>query len=113
KRAEANITVTLPTVATVTVSPPTVSVKVGSTQALSVVLKDGSGNTLVRPVTWTSSDNLKATVSDQGVVSGLVAGTVTITATSETKTGTATVLVTSGEPPTIVDISPATITPGV
>ena len=82
-------------VASVTVSPATASVAVGTTQQFTATLKDAAGNTLTgRTVTWTSSGTLLATVSGGGLVTGLIAGTVTITATSETKTGTAALTVT-------------------
>jgi uncharacterized protein YjdB len=47
-----------------------------------------------RTITWSSSDTHKATVSDTGVVTGIMQGGVTITATSEGKSGSASVTVT-------------------
>ncbi len=46
-------------------------------------------------VTWTSSDDTKATVKD-GVVTGVAAGTATITATAGEATATCTVTVSAG-----------------
>jgi len=83
-------------VASVTVSPASASVAVGTTQQFTAALQDAAGNALTgRTVTWTSSSIGVATVSGGGLVTGLVAGTVTITATSETKAGTATLTVTA------------------
>jgi len=79
-------------VATVAVSPATQSVDVGSsTPAFTAVTKDASGNVLTgRVVVWTSSDPSIATIdSTSGVATGVASGNVTITATSEGKTGTA------------------------
>lgn len=79
-------------VATVAVSPTTQTVIVGSTTpAFTAVTKDGSGNVLTgRVVTWSSSDPNIATIdASTGVATGVAPGTVTITATSEGKTGTA------------------------
>ena len=113
KHDEATITVKLPAVATVVVDPSQSFVKVGDTKQLAITLKDGAGNTLQgRTVTWESSDQTRATVAN-GLVTGVAAGSVIITATSEGKSATAAILVTSGEPPVIASISPATLTPGI
>jgi uncharacterized protein YjdB len=95
KTGTATITVTPIPVATVTVSPASTSVKKGDTKTLSATTRDANGNVLTgRVVTWSSSDTSKATVSSTGVVTGVAAGSVVITATSEGKSGTSTVTVT-------------------
>jgi uncharacterized protein YjdB len=67
---------------------------VGFTAPLTALTRDASGNVLTgRVVTWTSSNTAVASVSSAGVVTGVKVGTATITATSEGKTGTATVTV--------------------
>ena len=82
-------------VASVTVSPAAGSVAVGQVLQLTATPKDANGNSLSgRVVTWTSSNALLATVNASGLVTGLVLGTVTLTATSEGVPGTATVTVT-------------------
>jgi len=87
-------------VATVAVSPATVSVGIGGTQQFSATLKDASGNVLTgRTVTWTSSALSVATITGSGLVTALLAGTTTIRATSEGKSGTATLTVTALPPP--------------
>src|SRR5438128_1039458 len=87
-------------VASVTVSPATASVMVGGTQQFTATLRDASGTVLSgRTVTWTSSALNVATVSAGGLVSALLAGTTTITATSEGKSGIATLTVTIAPPP--------------
>jgi uncharacterized protein YjdB len=89
-----NVTVTAVPVATVTVTPPTPNVTAGQTVQLTATLKDAAGNVLTgRVVTWASSNVLIATVNSSGLVSTLLKGTVTITATSETKSGTSNVTV--------------------
>jgi hypothetical protein len=91
-------------VATVAVTPATNSIPVGSTVQLAATTRDANGATLTgRVVTWSSSNTAAATVSGSGLVSGVAAGTVTITATSEGKSGTASVTVTAVAPPTKVD----------
>jgi uncharacterized protein YjdB len=88
-----SVTVTLAPVSTVTVTPPTSTVAVNQTVQLAATLKDAQGNVLTgRSVSWSSSSNTIATVVG-GLVTGKAKGTVTITATSEGKSGTATVTV--------------------
>lgn len=105
KTGSAAVTVTsatLPAVASVTVSPATASLIIGATAQLTATTKDASGTTLTgRTVTWSSSDPTVATVSPTGLVSGIKAGTATITATSETKVGTAAVTVAASVNPTV------------
>ncbi len=93
----ASVTVQVP-VASVQVAPAAASVAVGGTVQLSATLRDAGGNILVgRTVAWTSSDVAIASASPTGLVTGVAQGAATITATSEGKTGTAsmTVVVTS------------------
>jgi uncharacterized protein YjdB len=89
------VTVTPAPVATVTVSPSAPNVTAGQTVQLTATLKDAAGNVLTgRTVTWASSNVLLATVNNSGLVTTLLLkGTVTITATSETKSGTSTVTI--------------------
>ncbi len=91
----AAVTVTSVPVASVTVSPATVSLQPGQTQQLTATPKDAGGNALSgRMVTWASGSTAVATVSGSGLVSGVAAGSATITATSEGKSGSASVTVT-------------------
>ena len=88
-------------VATVTVTPATASVAVGQTVQLTATLRDANGNVLSgRTVLWTSDNAVVATVDGTGLVSGVSAGPAVITATSEGKSGSASVTVTapSGAP---------------
>jgi hypothetical protein len=63
-------------------------------------------------VTWASSNTAVATVNASGLVTGVTAGTVTISATSEGKSGTATVTVTATvtNPGTVSNLSVASVT---
>lgn len=91
-------------VASVVVTPDSSDVAVGSTRPLAAATRDAVGATLAgRIVTWTSSNTAMATVSSAGVVTGVLPGTVTITATSETRVGTARVRITPTSLTTIVD----------
>ena len=100
KSGSSAITVTAVPVASVTVSPASATVFVSQTLQLSATPKDANGNTLTgRTITWGSSNNAVATVSSSGLVSGVTAGSATITATSETKSGTAAITVSTPLPP--------------
>jgi uncharacterized protein YjdB len=82
-------------VATVTVSPASASLSVAATQQLSAVLRDAGGNVLTgRSINWTSSAPLVALVNGSGLVTALVPGSATITASSEGRSGTASITVT-------------------
>src|SRR5437899_1369508 len=94
-------------VASVTVSPTSASVLQGQTLQLTATIKDSAGNVLSgRAVTWTSSDASVATVSSSGLVGAVAAGSVTITATSEGRSGTAAIVV-ANTPVASVVVSPA------
>jgi len=89
KSASATITTSLVPVATVVVSPASGALYATHALQLTVTLQDSAGGTLTgRTVTWASSDPLTASVDANGKVSALKEGTVTVTATSESKVGT-------------------------
>ncbi len=86
-------------VATVTVTPDPATVPVGSSVQLTAALEDADGNQLSgRTVTWSSNAGGTAGVDADGLVTGVGVGSATITATSEGRSGTADVAVTTGEP---------------
>ena len=90
----------------VTIEPALATLDVAEVTQLNAALRDGDGNVLDRPITWTTSDKAIADVSNVGLVTAVGAGTATISAEAEGKTGTAaiTVLV----PVALVDVTPAT-----
>lgn len=84
-----------PAVVSVTVTPSTASIEAAETLQLTLVVAPSTAN---QAVAWTSSDPAKATVSASGLVTGVAAGSTTITATSTsdgTKTDTCVVTVTA------------------
>jgi hypothetical protein len=93
----AAITVTPVPVASVSLNPATASITTGLTQQFTAIPKDAAGNALSgRAVTWSSSDVGVAPVSATGLATGVAAGgPVTISATSEGRSGTATITVTA------------------
>ncbi len=99
KSGTASVTVTANTapVASVEVTPATASVPQGGTVHLTATTKDAVGNVLIgRAVTWGTNAPGIATVSATGLVSGIVEGPATITATSEGQSGSSSVTVTAG-----------------
>ncbi|MES2177596.1 MAG: Ig-like domain-containing protein [Gemmatimonadota bacterium] len=108
--ATATVTITVATpVGSVVVSPGSAGLFLGATQQFTAAVKDVGGNTLAgRVVTWATSNASVATVNASGLVTAVAAGSATITAASEGKSGTATITVTSTPP----DLVPETISAG-
>jgi hypothetical protein len=81
-------------VASVDVSPGSAEIAPGQTVQLTATVRDAAGNELTdRPVSWSSSAPVVASVSGDGLVTGQSAGGATITATSEGQSGTVAVTV--------------------
>ena len=110
------MTVTAPTpvlvLTNVIITPPTSSIMTGETTQLSVSKVDQNGNPIDATITYTSSDISKATVNTTGLVTGVSAGTVTITASavsgSKSVTGTSIVTVNAIPVLTNISVTPAT-----
>ena len=90
-------------VTSITLSASSTTIAVGGTMQIDITLKDASGNVLTgRTIGWTSSNTSIATVSTSGVVRGVSAGSVVITASSEGKTATITFTV---SPPPVAAVA--------
>jgi Big-like domain-containing protein/calcineurin-like phosphoesterase family protein len=86
-------------VATVTVNPAFATLMVGNSTTLNAILEDANGNRISgRVVTW-ASDNAAASVDGAGHVTGNSPGGATVTATSEGKSGAASITVIPPPPP--------------
>ena len=89
----------------VTVLPNMASIVPGGTVQLTARSMDAEGNTLAnRSVTWSSRFETTATVDATGLVTGITAGSATITATAEGASGTA--VITVLEPVASVTVTP-------
>ncbi|MBD0260303.1 MAG: Ig-like domain-containing protein, partial [Cytophagales bacterium] len=90
----------------VSVSPATVSVTAGATATLTATVSPS--NATNKNVSWTTSNAAVATVSTAGVVTGVAAGTATITVTTQdgSKTATTAVTVTAAGPPNLLTANP-------
>jgi hypothetical protein len=110
------VTIVVPPVATITVTAPSTTLQANQTTQATAVTRDAANNVLTgRPITWESSAVAVASVSVGGVITGLTAGTATISATSEGKVGTIQITVVTGNPadaPTIATITPSTLVEG-
>jgi len=94
-------------VMSVVVNPASSTVRVGGTERLTATPEDANGNSLAgRTITWATSNAAIAGVDATGLVMGVAAGPATITATSEGKSGTASVTV-ALVPVASVTVSPA------
>ena len=114
RTATATVTVTAVPVITVQVAPATASVLTGSTQQLVVTPRDSAGQALTgRTVSWASLNAAVATVNASGLVTGVTAGTATITATVDGVVGNATLTVQPAPPAvTEVTVSPTSVSLG-
>ena len=89
----ADLTVSLVAVASVTVSPAGDTIGAGETRQLAATPRDSAGAPLDgREITWSTADSTRATVSPSGLVTGVDSGAVTITATSEGRSGASALL---------------------
>jgi len=93
-------------VASITVALASVSLTAGQTTQATATLRDSAGNALTgRTITWSSSDQALATVSATGLVTAVAAGSTTIIATAEEKTGSASLTVTPAAPAPVASVS--------
>ncbi|MEA2766052.1 MAG: hypothetical protein QOK07_2456 [Gemmatimonadaceae bacterium] len=83
----AAVTVVGEPVASVTASIASPTIGVGQTTQATATTKDGAGNVLGRPVTWSSDNPSVAQVNATGAVTGAAVGSANIIATSEGKSG--------------------------
>jgi uncharacterized protein YjdB len=86
--------VAAPVVGSITVNPPAATLTVAQSVTLTATVRDESGATMSgASVSWSSDKPLTAVVSPSGVVTGLLPGTATITASSGGKSGSAAITV--------------------
>ena len=100
-----------PVVATVTVSPTEAMIEVGATQQFAAMaLTSDEMEVPDAEITWSSSDDMVATVDSDGLATGVGAGATMITATADSISGMAALTVAEPPPPepvvAIVTVSP-------
>ena len=103
------ITVTPPSLSSISISPTSASVRAGSAVQLTAngSFSDGTSRTLgsADGLTWRSSNTSVATVNSAGRVTGARVGSATITAAAGSRSATREVTVTAPPPPTLSSIS--------
>src|SRR6185312_5680701 len=110
-KAAVSVVVNLVPVATESVSPSSLSLTVGQTGTFAATARDSTGGTLTgRTVTWTSSNTGIASVSAGGVVTAVAAGTATISATIDGKSGSGSVAITAPAPAPVTSPAPTPTT---
>jgi uncharacterized protein YjdB len=100
-----------PTVTNITIDPPNPSLSVASTQQMTAAATDSNGNPLTltggtsctgSTVCWSSATPSVATITTGGLLTGVSAGTSTISAASGTASATTTATITLGDVTSIV-----------
>ena len=110
RSATSVITTSLLPASAVTVAPGSATVAVGQRVQLTARVLDSAGAQLAgRTVSWTSDQPGVATVAQDGQVTAVAVGRATITATSERKTGQATIDVTP-TPVATLTVTPSSLT---
>ena len=110
-KGSVTLTVSAATVARVTVSLNSANVAVGQTTQATAAALDASGQPISgRTVTWSIDPSSIATVSTGGVVTGVAAGSATLTATVDGKSASTAVTVTA---PVVVPPTPGGSQPAV
>ena len=82
--------------ASITLSEQAATLVPQATIALDATVHNQQGAVLEQPVTWSSSDDSRATVTQNGTVTGVSAGSATITATRDGKSADASITVKEG-----------------
>ena len=88
-----------PKVKSVSVAPSSASIAIGATVQLTATVSPPSGASLLA---WSSSNSAVASVSSTGLVTGVSAGSATITASAGGVSGTSAIVVTTTPPPSDV-----------
>ena len=116
KTGSQTVNVVPPPVASVSVTVASGNLQAGQTTQATAVTRDANNNVVTgRTISWSSTNAQIASVSTSGVVTALTAGSTTIIATAEGKSGSAQVTVSSGNPadaPQITDVTPSTLVEG-
>lgn len=96
--ASITLTVAPSNLVSITVMPNAASLSIGATQQLSATgsYTNGSTQNLTASSTWASSNPNIISVNSAGLATAMAAGSATVTATSESTSGTAALVVTTG-----------------
>lgn len=93
-KASVPVTVTPVPIASIAITPNAATLRLTQTTTLTAQARDAQGQPLTnRTFSWSSSAPSVATVDQSGIVTAVAVGTATISATSEGRTGTASITV--------------------
>ncbi len=98
-------------VASVEIEGAEAGVLVGEQLTLRAVVRAADGSTLDRPVSWTTTDTLRAVISEAGVLSARATGWVQVRAAADGEQATVSVHI-RNRTPSIAQLAPATATAG-
>jgi uncharacterized protein YjdB len=108
KRGTTTVNVNSARVSSISFTPPSPQTMLrGQTLQITATPRDGQGNIMNRPVTWSTSNQAVGTVSATGLVSAVGVGQVQITATAEGTQATMFITV-NPVPPATVEVTGAT-----
>lgn len=82
------LTIEVPVLTTIAVTPAPTTVLINATQQFTAAPLDQFGDPIAAVVTWTSSNPLLGSIDANGLLTGLIAGDITITAASGAISGT-------------------------
>ncbi|MEX2281418.1 MAG: Ig-like domain-containing protein [Gemmatimonadota bacterium] len=112
RSTSANVTVTT-LIARISVAPSPASVPAGQTVQLIATARDAADAAITGKLfAWSSQNQSIATVSQSGLVTGVVSGSTTISAAAEGVSGNVTVNVTAPSAVVLMQINPATLVEG-
>jgi uncharacterized protein YjdB len=108
-----SLVVAVTPIAVIAIGPPNPSVLQGQSLTLTAQPRGPAGQVLTdRPVTWSSANPTRASVTEQGLVTGVTPGYVYIRATAEGRTDSVNFRVRSLTPPVITSASQGELAPG-
>ncbi|HTU41304.1 MAG TPA: Ig-like domain-containing protein [Candidatus Aquilonibacter sp.] len=96
------------TLTSISVTPPTASINIGANQQYTATGKYSDGSTGSVAVTWSTSSASIATINSSGLATGVAAGSITVTATSGSVSGTAALTV-NAEVVTAISVTPTSV----
>ena len=105
----ATVVVSAPSLSAITITPAVFSIASGQNKQLSAlgIYSDGTSQDVTGQVTWNSLNSASASISSSGLVTGVSAGTATITASIGTTFGSAAATITAAQLQSIL-LTPAT-----
>jgi len=87
-------------------------VRTGDTLRLHATVRGADGSIRGYPLTWSTSDSGRATISDSGLITALNVGDVMVFAASGALRDTMAITIQSADPPLIASVAPAPLLPG-